>query len=141
MKFLINTTKYRKKWKIKLGTKNKGNKQKRVLNLSISHSVMFNSLRLYGLQPASSFVHGILQVRIQELVAIPFSRGLPNPGIEHMSPALQADSLSLSHQGSLVMNMVDINANVSIITLNVKTSLQLMIQNLLRGFIMNDRFC
>ena len=25
---------------------------------------------------------------------------LPDPGIEHESPALQADSLSLSHQGS-----------------------------------------
>ena len=38
-------------------------------------------------------VHGILQARILEWVAISFSRDLPNPGIEPGSPALQADSL------------------------------------------------
>ena len=38
-------------------------------------------------------VHGILQARILEWVAFPFSRVLPNPGIEPRSPALQADSL------------------------------------------------
>ena len=82
--------------------------------------------------PPGSFVHGILQARILEWVAIPFSRGssqprdrtqvyphcrqilyplshqgspgilelvacrppdLPDPGIELVSPALQADSL------------------------------------------------
>ena len=40
-----------------------------------------------------SFVHGILQARILERVAIPFPRGLPDPGIEPRSPALQASSL------------------------------------------------
>ena len=44
--------------------------------------------------PPGSFVLGILQARILEWVAIPFSRGLPDPGIEPRSPALQADSLS-----------------------------------------------
>ena len=43
-------------------------------------------------------VHGILQARILEWVAIPFSRDLPNPGTESKSPALQEDSLCLSHQ-------------------------------------------
>ena len=44
--------------------------------------------------PPGSSVHGILQARILEWVAIPFSRGnLPYPGIEPRSPALQADSL------------------------------------------------
>ena len=38
-------------------------------------------------------VHGITQARIQEWVAFPFSRDLPNPGIEPRSPALQADAL------------------------------------------------
>ena len=38
-------------------------------------------------------VHGILQARILEWVAFPYSRNLPNPGIEPRSPALQADSL------------------------------------------------
>ena len=40
-----------------------------------------------------SSVHGILQARILEWVAISFSRDLPDPGIEPWSPALQADSL------------------------------------------------
>ena len=42
--------------------------------------------------PGSS-VHGILQARILEWVAISFSRDLPNPGIEPRSLALQADAL------------------------------------------------
>ena len=44
-------------------------------------------------------VHGILQARILEQVAFPFSRGLPNPGIEPRSPALQVDSLPAEPQG------------------------------------------
>ena len=43
--------------------------------------------------PPGSSVHRILQARVLEWVAIPFSRDLPNPGIEPGSPALQADSL------------------------------------------------
>ena len=43
--------------------------------------------------PPGSSVHGILQARILEWVAIPFSRDLPNPEIEPRFPALQADSL------------------------------------------------
>ena len=39
-------------------------------------------------RPPCSSVHGILQVRILEWIAIPFSRDLPNPGIEPGSPAL-----------------------------------------------------
>ena len=38
-------------------------------------------------------VHGILQARILEWVAFPFSRDLPNPGIKPKSSTLQADSL------------------------------------------------
>ena len=43
--------------------------------------------------PPGSSVHGILQARILEWVAISFSRDLPDPGIEPRSPALQADAL------------------------------------------------
>ena len=43
-------------------------------------------------QPGSS-VHRILQARILEWVAFPFSKDLPDPVIEPGSPALQADSL------------------------------------------------
>ena len=42
--------------------------------------------------PGSS-IHEILQVRILEWVAIPYSRARPDPGIEPRSPASQADSL------------------------------------------------
>ena len=49
--------------------------------------------------PGSS-VHGILQARILEWVAILSPGDLPNPGIEPTPPALQVDSLLLSHQGS-----------------------------------------
>ena len=38
-------------------------------------------------------VHGILQARILEWVAIPFSRGSSQPRIESWSPVLQEDSL------------------------------------------------
>ena len=38
-------------------------------------------------------VHAILQARILEWVAFPFSRGSSNPGIKPRSPALQVDSL------------------------------------------------
>ena len=47
--------------------------------------------------PGSS-VHGILQATILEWVAISFSRDLPDPGIEHESPALQAGFCRLSYQ-------------------------------------------
>ena len=43
--------------------------------------------------PPGSSVHGILQARGLERVAIPFSRDLPRPGIKSRSPALWADSL------------------------------------------------
>ena len=43
-------------------------------------------------------VHASLQDRILEWVAVPFSRGLPNPGIEPGSPALGVDSLPAEPQ-------------------------------------------
>ena len=45
---------------------------------------------------------GIPRQEYWKWVAISFSGDLPNPGIEPVSPALQADSLRLSHQGSPV---------------------------------------
>ena len=44
-------------------------------------------------RPGSS-VHGMLQARTLEWVAMPSSRGLPHPGVEPGSPPLQADSLA-----------------------------------------------
>ena len=43
--------------------------------------------------PMDYRVHGILQARILEWVAVPSPGDLPNPGIELTCPALQADSL------------------------------------------------
>ena len=49
--------------------------------------------------PIDSIIPGILQARILEWVAVPFSGVLPNPGVEPRSPALQADSLSAEPPG------------------------------------------
>ena len=43
-------------------------------------------------------VHAILQARILEWIAFPFSRGLSSPGIEARSSVLQVDSLPVEPQ-------------------------------------------
>ena len=61
-----------------------------------------SSLQPFGLILPSSSVHGIFQARL-EWVAMPPPGDLPNLGIEPASPAspaLQADSLPLSHHGN-----------------------------------------
>ena len=45
--------------------------------------------------------HGISQASITEWVAIPFSRDLPDSGIESRASALQADSLPSDLPGKL----------------------------------------
>ena len=47
--------------------------------------------------------------RILAWVAFPFSRDLPNPGIEPRSPALQADSLPAEPQGKPFQTVKDFN--------------------------------
>ena len=71
---------------------------------SVSRSVVSDSLLLHRLlhSPPGSSVHGILQARILEWVAIPFSRGIfptqgLNPGLLHCRQILYR----LSHQESL----------------------------------------
>ena len=59
-----------------------------------SHSVVCPTL----CDPMDYTVHAILQARILEWVAFPFSRDLPNPGIKPRSLALQADSLPAEPQ-------------------------------------------
>ena len=51
--------------------------------------------------PGSS-VHGSLQARILVWVAVPFSRDLPNPGMEPKSSVLQADSLPSEPPGNSI---------------------------------------
>ena len=58
--------------------------------------------------PPGSSVRGLLQARILEWVAMSFSRDLPDPGIEPVSPVapvLQANSLLLSHWGRSAINI------------------------------------
>ena len=60
---------------------------------SISCSVVSDSFVIPWTVPHQGLsVHGILQARILEWVAIPFSRDLPNSGIKLRSPTRQADS-------------------------------------------------
>ena len=54
---------------------------------------------MYCILPGS-LVHGIFQARVLEWVAMPSSRGFSQPRDWTRSPALQAESLPLSHQGS-----------------------------------------
>ena len=54
----------------------------------------------------------ILQARILEWVAIPFSRGLPDPGIEPLSPASQADSLPSEPPGDVVLHKSEDKENI-----------------------------
>ena len=52
--------------------------------------------------PPDSSIHGILQARTLKWAAIPFSRGLPYPGIKRRSPASQADSLPSEPPGKFI---------------------------------------
>ena len=58
--------------------------------------------------PQDFSVHGISQARILEWVAISLSRGLPHPGIEPESLALQADSLPTEPPGKPYIS-IDLN--------------------------------
>ena len=49
--------------------------------------------------PMDCAVHGVLQARILEWVAVPSPGCLPNPGIKPRSPALQVDSLPAEPPG------------------------------------------
>ena len=67
---------------------------------SLSHVQLFCD-RMDSSPPGSS-VHGISQGRILEGLAIPFSRGSSDAGIQPFSPTLQVNSLRLSYQGSIL---------------------------------------
>ena len=59
--------------------------------------VTWSSLTLCD--PMDHTVHGILQARILEWIAFPFSKDLPNSRIEPRSHTLQADSLPAETPG------------------------------------------
>ena len=58
--------------------------------------------------PMEYTIHGILQARILEWVAIPFSRGSSKPGIEPRSPTLQVDSLPAERMPVTLEKFTDI---------------------------------
>ena len=70
--------------------------------------------------PGSS-VHRILQTRILEWVAISSSEGSSRPRNRTTSPALQADSLPLSHWGSPKDNVISPKLGVFITSLLLAT--------------------
>ena len=75
--------------------------------------------------PPGSFVHGILQARIMEWVAIPFSRGTSWPRIKPRSPAMQADFLPSEPPGKPELTRNNSNFlfdNYTIIVLSVQFS-------------------
>ena len=61
---------------------------------------------LMDCSPPGSSVHGILQAKILEWVAIPFSTEFPDPGIKPRSPTLQADSLLSEPPGKLTCSLL-----------------------------------
>ena len=63
-----------------------------------------------GLQPPVSSVHGILQARILEWIAISFSRGLPDPGIKPVSPVLAGKFFTTKVPGKHSMITIEIRA-------------------------------
>ena len=78
---------------------------------------LFSRVWLYDpmdCSPPGFSVHGILQARILEWVAIFSSRGLPNPGIEPMSP----ESPALQHADSLPTELPGKPLHVCILGLN-----------------------
>ena len=69
--------------------------------MCVSHSVVSNSLRPHGPHNMPRlFCPWNSPGKILEWVAIPSPGNLPHPEIQPGAPALQADSLLLSHQGS-----------------------------------------
>ena len=56
--------------------------------------------------PPGSSVHGILQARVLEWVAIPFSRGFSQPRDRTQVSTLQADSLPSEPRGKLIYTYI-----------------------------------
>ena len=72
----------------------------------LSHSVVSDSATPWTVAHQDSLSLGILQAKILEWVAIPFSRDLPSPGNEPRSPALKADSLPSESPGKPRFSLV-----------------------------------
>ena len=77
---------------------------------------MSNSLWSHGLySPPGYSVHGILQARIPEWVAMSFPRGSSHPGIEPRSPTLKADPLPSEPPGKPKSTILQFKKNSKIL--------------------------
>ena len=74
--------------------------------------------------PPGSSVHRILQARILERVAIPFSRGSSDPGIEPGSLHYRQILYCLSHQGSPDYSQIVAKRNVFMWNIALKAQTQ-----------------
>ena len=85
---------------------------------SVSFSIVSDSLGPMDCSLPGSvmeLIHGILQARILEWLLCPPPGDLPDPGTESVSaatPALQVDSLPLSHRGSPIFHYVDVKIQI-----------------------------
>ena len=65
-----------------------------------------------GCSPPGFFVHGILQARILEWIAMPFSMGIfPTQGLNTGSPVWRQILYHLSHKGSLLTSTIHCKTN------------------------------
>ena len=82
-------------------------------------------------------VHGILQARILEWVAFPFSRDLPDPRIKPGSPALQADSsppelmwpkafiyaINCKNSNIMLIHVLKSNVSISVMCITIENNI------------------
>ena len=75
--------------------------------MCVSHSVIFNSLQLHGLIVACQAPLSMGFSRQEYWSGLPFPslRHLSNPGVEPVSPTLQADSLPSEQPGKSMTNL------------------------------------
>ena len=80
---------------------------------------MSDSLRPYGLTHQAPLYMGFSRQEYWSGLPYPLPGDLPNPGIELMSlvaPAVQVDSLPLSHQGSLNLSLTKFKSDLDLDT-------------------------
>ena len=82
----------------------------------VSCLVMYDSLRPMDCSLPGSSVHGVLQRRMLEWVAILYPGDLCDPGIETGSPALQADSLPSEPPGKHTYRFSSVQFNHSVMS-------------------------
>ena len=74
--------------------------------VSVSRSVMPDSLQPHGLQPTTHLSMGFSKQGYWSGLPFPSPGDHPNPGIEPRSPALQADSLPTDLQGKPINTLL-----------------------------------